>query len=149
MRTSLLTACKQPSWITCSGRRLRNECWPKIMSACRIEPCHRNVASHRTIMTTSGGDNGAGRTLTIALCFAVAVLEGFDIQALGVATPRLAPEFGLTADRMGWVFAVSNIGLLIGASLGGWLADRFGRKPVFIVAVATFGAFTLATPLIT
>jgi len=91
----------------------------------------------------------ATRALTIALCFAVAVLEGFDIQALGVAAPKLAPEFGLAADRMGWIFAVSNIGLVVGASFGGWLADRFGRKPVFIGAVATFGVFTLATPLIT
>jgi len=92
---------------------------------------------------------GASRALTVALCFSVAVLEGFDIQALGVAAPKLAPEFGLAADRMGWIFAISNVGLVLGASFGGWLADRFGRKPVFIAAVTTFGVFTLATPLIT
>jgi MFS transporter, AAHS family, 3-hydroxyphenylpropionic acid transporter len=83
--------------------------------------------------------------VTIALCFLVAVLEGFDIQAIGVAAPRLAPEFGLTPSQLGWVFAISNIGLVIGASFGGWLADRLGRKPVFIIAVLTFGSFTLAT----
>jgi MFS transporter, AAHS family, 3-hydroxyphenylpropionic acid transporter len=88
------------------------------------------------------------RTATVALCFAVAVLEGFDIQAIGVAAPRLAPEFGLTPDQMGGVFAISNVGLVIGASLGGWLADRLGRKPVLIGAVATFGAFTLLTSLV-
>jgi MFS transporter, AAHS family, 3-hydroxyphenylpropionic acid transporter len=85
------------------------------------------------------------RGVTVALCFAVAVLEGFDIQAIGVAAPRLAPEFGLTPDQMGWVFAISNVGLVVGATLGGWLADRVGRKPVFIGAVLTFGAFTLLT----
>ena len=83
--------------------------------------------------------------VTIALCFAVAVLEGFDIQALGVAAPRLAPEFRLTPGEMGWLFAISNIGLVIGASFGGWLADRVGRKPVFIGAVLAFGVFTFAT----
>ena len=88
---------------------------------------------------------GPGRAVTVALCFAVAVLEGFDIQAIGVAAPRLAPEFGLTPDQMGWVFAISNVGLAIGAGMGGWLADRAGRKPVFIGAVLTFGAFTLLT----
>ena len=55
--------------------------------------------------------------VTVALCFLVAVLEGFDIQAIGVAAPRLAPQFGLSPGQMGWVFAVSNIGLVIGATL--------------------------------
>jgi len=83
--------------------------------------------------------------VTVALCFAVAVLEGFDIQAIGVAAPRLAPELGLLAGQMGWIFAISNIGIVIGAAFGGRLADRVGRKPVFIGAVCTFGVFTLAT----
>lgn len=39
--------------------------------------------------------------LTTALCFAVAVLEGFDIQAIGVAAPQLAPEFGLKPGQLG------------------------------------------------
>jgi AAHS family 3-hydroxyphenylpropionic acid transporter len=85
--------------------------------------------------------------VTVALCLLCAVLEGFDIQAMGVAAPRLIPEFGLSPDQMGSVFAVSNVGLVIGAALGGWLADRIGRKPVFIAAVATFGLFTLGVAL--
>jgi AAHS family 3-hydroxyphenylpropionic acid transporter len=85
--------------------------------------------------------------VTVALCLLCAVLEGFDIQARGVAAPRLLPEFGLSPSQMGWVFSVSNIGLVIGAALGGWLADRVGRKPVFIAAVATFGVFTLGVAL--
>ena len=83
----------------------------------------------------------------VGLCFLVAVLEGFDIQAMGVAAPRIAPQFGLDAQQMGWVFSISNIGLVIGASLGGWLADRSGRKPVLLAAVALFGCFTVSTAL--
>jgi len=71
------------------------------------------------------------------------MLEGFDIQAMGVAAPRLAPEFGLGPGEMKWIFAVSNIGMVLGAALGGWLADRVGRKPVFMTSVAMFGVFTL------
>lgn len=86
--------------------------------------------------------------ITVALCFLVAVVEGFDIQAMGVAAPRLAPQFGFDSKQMGWIFAISNIGLVIGASLGGRFADRVGRKPVFIGAVLAFGIFTLLTSLV-
>jgi AAHS family 3-hydroxyphenylpropionic acid transporter len=85
--------------------------------------------------------------VTVALCLLCAVLEGFDIQAMGVAAPRLMPEFGLSPDQMGSVGSISNFGLVIGAAFGGWLADRVGRKPVFIGAVATFGVFTLGVAL--
>ncbi|HEU5135847.1 MAG TPA: MFS transporter [Steroidobacteraceae bacterium] len=78
----------------------------------------------------------------IALCMAVAVLEGFDIQAMGVAMPRLGPEFGLDANAKGWLFTVNNIGMVLGAAVGGWLADRTGRRPVLLSAVAMFGLFT-------
>jgi AAHS family 3-hydroxyphenylpropionic acid transporter len=83
----------------------------------------------------------------IALCTAVAVLEGFDIQAMGVAAPRLAPEFGFDARDMGWLFSINNIGMVLGAALGGWLADRVGRKPVFLGAVTMFGVFTLCVAI--
>ena len=86
--------------------------------------------------------------VTVGLCFLIAVIEGFDIQAMGVAAPRLAREFGFQPQQMGWIFSMSNIGLVLGAMFGGWLADKTGRKPVFIAAVATFGAFTLLTAAI-
>jgi AAHS family 3-hydroxyphenylpropionic acid transporter len=73
---------------------------------------------------------------------AVAVLEGFDIQAMGVAMPRLGPEFGLDPSAKGWLFTVNNIGMVLGAAVGGWLADRTGRRPVLLCAVALFGMFT-------
>ncbi len=94
---------------------------------------------------TAGKESPTRAIVTVALCFAVAVLEGFDIQAIGIAGPRLGPELGLAAGRMGWIFSISNIGIVIGAALGGRLADYVGRKPVFIGAVVMFGVFTLAT----
>lgn len=86
--------------------------------------------------------------IAVLLCFLVAVLEGFDIQALGVAAPRMAPDLGLDASQMGWLFAIGSIGILFGASIGGRVADRYGRKPVLMGAVAVFGVFTLLMSLL-
>lgn len=96
-------------------------------------------------MSQASAVSARNALVTIALCFAVAVLEGFDIQAMGVAAPNLAPEFGFAADQMKWLFTISNVGLVIGASFGGRLADRVGRKPVFMASVLAFGAFTFGT----
>lgn len=96
----------------------------------------------------SVAEQPVNRVLTIALCFAVAVLEGFDIQAIGVAAPKFAPELGLTSAQLTWIFGITNIGLVIGASLGGRFADYVGRKPVFIASVAIFGLFTFAMTLV-
>ena len=82
---------------------------------------------------------------TLALCFAIALLEGLDLQSVGVAAPRMAREFGLTVSQMGLAFGAGTFGLLPGAMLGGRLADRFGRKRVLIASVVLFGLLSIAT----
>lgn len=84
-------------------------------------------------------------TLTIALCFIVALIEGFDLQAAGTAAAGLRQTFALDPKMMGWVFSAGIIGLLPGAFFGGWIADRIGRKKILIAAVLLFGLFSLST----
>ncbi|MBH3433871.1 3-(3-hydroxy-phenyl)propionate transporter MhpT [Pseudomonas citronellolis] len=87
----------------------------------------------------------AAPRLTILLCFIVALLEGVDIQSAGIAGPGIAAHFGLEKAQLGWVFSASIFGLLPGAFVGGWLADRVGRKRVLTIAVALFGLFSVLT----
>jgi AAHS family 3-hydroxyphenylpropionic acid transporter len=84
-------------------------------------------------------------TATIALCFITALLEGLDLQSVGIAAPGIGAEFKLTSAMMGWVFSAGLVGLLPGALVGGWLADRIGRKTVLVWAVLLFGIFSFAT----
>ncbi|HEN8799754.1 3-(3-hydroxy-phenyl)propionate transporter MhpT [Pseudomonas sp. CM25] len=94
---------------------------------------------------TSLANNPPRAAITIGLCFLVALLEGLDLQAAGIAAPGMASAFNLGKLQMGWVFSAGILGLLPGALVGGWLADRVGRKRVLIASVALFGLFSLAT----
>ncbi|ERJ38934.1 3-hydroxyphenylpropionic acid transporter [Burkholderia sp. AU4i] len=95
-------------------------------------------------MDTSVAARSAVAT-TLGLCFAIALLEGLDLQSVGVAAPRMAHEFGLSVSQMGLAFSAGTFGLLPGAMLGGWLADRVGRKHVLIASVCLFGLLSIAT----
>ncbi|MFZ0501174.1 MAG: MFS transporter, partial [Steroidobacteraceae bacterium] len=81
----------------------------------------------------------------IFLCFLVAMFEGVDIQAMGVAAPGLAAAFHLTPAQMGEVMSASTVGLMIGAAAGGWLSDGIGRARVIVLSMAVLSIFSLAT----
>ena len=93
----------------------------------------------------SGAARGVNSGLVIGICFLIAALEGYDIQAFGVAAPHFAPEMGLTPAQVGAGGAIAMLGLVIGAFTGGWAADRWGRKPVLLASVLVFGIFSIAT----
>jgi len=95
--------------------------------------------------TTVRAEATSSVALTLGLCFVVALLEGLDLQSIGVAAPRMAREFGLSVSQMGLAFSAGTFGLLPGAMLGGRLADRIGRRKVLILSTALFGIFSVAT----
>jgi MFS transporter, AAHS family, 3-hydroxyphenylpropionic acid transporter len=83
----------------------------------------------------------------LILCAIVILLEGFDIQAAGVSAPKLTSAFNLLPLGKGIFLGASAVGIFISAVLGGFLADKFGRRPVVVSGVAIFGLFSLSTLL--
>src|SRR5258707_7270365 len=65
---------------------------------------------------------------TLALCFLTAVIEGMDLQSMGIAAPSLGPEFGLSKQQLGVVLLASPLGLFFGAFIGGRGGPFLGRQ---------------------
>ncbi|HAB43911.1 MAG TPA: 3-(3-hydroxy-phenyl)propionate transporter MhpT, partial [Acinetobacter sp.] len=83
--------------------------------------------------------------ITVGICFLIAVIEGLDIQAAGIAAAGIREHFGLDSSQLGVFFSAGILGLLPGALVGGRFADRIGRKKVLIWSTAIFALFTLCT----
>lgn len=96
-------------------------------------------------MSTQVASSSSRLVLTVSLCFAVALMEGLDLQAPGIAAQGILAEYGFDRLQMGWVFSAGIFGMLPGAFIGGRLADRYGRKIVLMGSVALFGIFSLVT----
>ncbi len=81
----------------------------------------------------------------VILSFFVALLDGYDIIAAAVALPNLKTAWNITDMRpVGWMLSASQVGILFGSPIFGYLGDRFGRKKAIIGSCLTFGIFTLA-----
>jgi AAHS family 3-hydroxyphenylpropionic acid transporter len=92
--------------------------------------------------------SGRATLWALALCTLAALSEGFDIQSMGVAAPRMGPELGLTHAQLGPLFSASVVGLLLGSITIGRAADSVGRKWTLIASIATFGVFSAATAFV-
>ena len=79
------------------------------------------------------------------LCGLVALLEGFNIQAIGVAAPAMTGPLHIAPNQVGLLFSAAVFGLMLGGFALGPIADRYGRRCVLISATALLGVFTLCT----
>jgi AAHS family 4-hydroxybenzoate transporter-like MFS transporter len=77
-----------------------------------------------------------------AICMAVALLDGFDVQTMGVAAPALARAWRVPPSALSAVFMAAPAGMLVGALAMGRLADRMGRRRPIIAATLVFAVGT-------
>jgi MFS transporter, AAHS family, benzoate transport protein len=82
----------------------------------------------------------------IALCSLVTTTEGYDAIVYGAVIPGLLnePNWQLTKESAGVIGSAVYLGMMVGALIGGRLADRFGRRRFTISAVLLFALATTA-----
>ncbi len=74
-------------------------------------------------------------------------LDAMDVGLISFVLAQLAVTWSLTGPELSWIASSGFIGMAIGASLGGLLADRLGRRQVFAITLLIFGIATGASAL--
>ncbi|MGY8665127.1 MFS transporter [Bradyrhizobium sp. UFLA05-109] len=88
---------------------------------------------------------GRLQLLILVLCAWIALLDGFDTQAIAYVAPVIAEQWGIAMAGFGPIFGAGLAGLTVGAFVLSPAADRFGRKSVILLSVLLFGIFALVT----
>lgn len=86
---------------------------------------------------------GMHRRLSVAVGFAN-FFDLYDIFLAGVLAAVLAPVWGLGTDGKALVISSGFGGMFVGAIVLSTLADRFGRRRMFLINLIVYSAFTLA-----
>jgi MFS transporter, putative metabolite:H+ symporter len=73
--------------------------------------------------------------------------DAFDALAITYVLPAVAPAWKLTPAGISSLISAGFLGQLLGALVGGALAERIGRRPVIVAAVLWFGLFSFACGL--
>lgn len=77
-----------------------------------------------------------GRSWWIAIVAGMAsYIDAAAIVSTGIGLVLYQMTFGLTDLQFGGLSASLTLGVAVGALLGGWLGDRFGRRSVFLVTM--------------
>jgi MFS family permease len=82
-------------------------------------------------------DSAAPLLLTLALGVFAGAL---DLGVLSPALPALAREFHVATGSLAWIFTLYLLVNVASIAIAGTLADRYGRRPVYISCVALFVA---------
>ena len=76
-------------------------------------------------------------------------LDAMDVGLISFIMAALAVHWGITPTESSWLASVGFIGMALGATFGGLLADKFGRRHIFALTLLVYGLATGASALAT
>ena len=74
-------------------------------------------------------------------------LDAMDVGLISFVVTALAAQWSLDAYQVSWITSIGFVGMMIGAAVGGLLADRIGRRQVFALTLLIYGLATGASAL--
>lgn len=66
------------------------------------------------------------------------LFDAMDVGILSFVIAALAVDWGLTPSQSGWIGSINSIGMAVGALVFGVLADKVGRKQIFMWTLVLF-----------
>jgi len=78
------------------------------------------------------------RVFITATVMAASTMQSLDNTIANIALPHIQGSVSATQDQIMWVLTSYIIAVAIMTPAMGWLAGRFGRKRVFMIAIASF-----------
>lgn len=98
-----------------------------------------------------GGNKAISNRKLLSIAGLGWMFDAMDVGILSFIIAALKTEWNLTVEQMAWIGSINSIGMAVGALLFGVLADRIGRKNVFIITLLLFsvgsGVSAFATTL--
>jgi MFS transporter, putative metabolite:H+ symporter len=77
------------------------------------------------------------------------LFDAMDVGILSFIITALTLDWSLTSQQAGWIGSVNSIGMAVGAFVFGIMADKIGRRTVFMITILIFsicsGLSALAT----
>lgn len=75
----------------------------------------------------------------VFVCFVCNMLDGMDVLIISYTAPAIAKAWSISPANLGIVFSSGLIGMTVGAIFLAPLADKFGRKPMMLLAAGVMG----------
>lgn len=88
------------------------------------------------------------RLQLVFLLFLISAVAFLDRTNISVAGVQMRQEFGIDQIQLGWVFSAFLLGYAAFQVPAGWLAARYGPRKVLTWALIWWGAFSVATALV-
>jgi EmrB/QacA subfamily drug resistance transporter len=67
-------------------------------------------------------------------------IGALDLSVLSPALPALGKDFGVQTSDLAWVFTLYLLASIVSIAVASALADRFGRRTVYLACIALFAA---------
>jgi len=74
--------------------------------------------------------------LAISIALLIVLIDGYDLAVMSFAAPALSLHWGISDVQLGFLLSASLFGMAAGSILLTPLADRIGRRPLTMIAVA-------------